>query len=238
MVIGMKKLYDIKNISKIYKNSAKDVYALNNVSLEIFEGEFLVILGQSGAGKSTLLNVLSGIDTVEIGNIIFNGEDISKYSDKELTKYRKNYVGFVFQFYNLIQSLNVEENLKILEKICSDTLDSNEILELVGLKQHAKKIPSKLSGGEQQRVAIARALFKKPRVLFCDEPTGALDSKTSEQVLKVIKNFNKKYNMTIILVTHNNLISKLGDRVVEVHDGEILKITKNNDIKETGEIKL
>ncbi len=233
----MGKIFDIKNISKVYRSNSIETYALNSLSLEIYEGEFLVILGQSGAGKSTLLNVLSGIDKVDEGKIKFYGEEISNYNDNELTTYRKNNVGFVFQFYNLIQSLSVEENLKILQKICDETLDSTEILSQVGLQNHLKKIPSKLSGGEQQRVSIARALYKKPNVLFCDEPTGALDSQTSEQVLNLIKDFNKKYNMTVILVTHNPLISKLGDRVIEMKDGKIFNISKNGESDKVDDLK-
>ncbi len=230
-------LFDIKNIVKIYSSGSGDVKALDNMSLKIHDGEFVVILGQSGAGKSTLLNVLSGIDNVSSGSILFNGQEISSFNEKDLTDYRRENIGFIFQFYNLIHSLSVEENLKIMNKICDNTLDVNEVLKLVGLEKHAKKIPAKLSGGEQQRVAIARGLYKNPKVLFCDEPTGALDTETGVQILSAIKDFNKRFNTTVILVTHNRLISEIAGRIIEVKDGKILSDVINKNVKDVKDLQ-
>lgn len=214
-------IIELKNVSKIYQNGAHEQKALDDVTLAIDEGKFVVILGPSGAGKSTLLNVLGGLDTLSLGSIIVDGLDISRLNKNELAKYRANKVGFVFQFYNLIPTLTVLENVDLVKEIADNPLDSKKILDSVGLLDHLNQFPSELSGGEQQRVSIARAIAKNPKILLCDEPTGALDSKSGVMVLKLLLSLAREYGKTIIIVTHNQNIAKMADMVVYVKNGKI-----------------
>lgn len=221
-------IIELKNVSKIYQNGAHEQKALDDVTLAIDEGKFVVILGPSGAGKSTLLNVLGGLDTLSLGNIIVDGLDISRLNKNELAKYRANKVGFVFQFYNLISTLTVLENVDLVKEIADNPLDSKKILDSVGLLDHLNQFPSELSGGEQQRVSIARAIAKNPKILLCDEPTGALDSKSGVMVLKLLLSLAREYGKTIIIVTHNQNIAKMADMVVHVKNGKIDDIKSCN----------
>lgn len=224
-----------KNVKKTYLMGDIIIPALEKTSFEINKGEFVVILGPSGAGKTTILNILGGMDTADSGSIIVDNNEITKYNIKELTKYRRNDIGFVFQFYNLVQNLTARENIELSNQLLTDYIPALEVLESVGLKRRVNNFPSQLSGGEQQRVAIARALAKKPKLLLCDEPTGALDSVTGQKVLETLKNTSKKYNMTVIIVTHNSTIAKIADKVVMMKNGlvEEVKINKKPlDVKE------
>lgn len=205
------------NVCKNYGN----VIANDNINFEINTGEFVVVLGQSGAGKSTLLNILGGIDTLSSGTIMVDDIDISKLSEKELTKYRRLDVGFVFQFYNLIPNLTAIENVELSSELVKDSMNAKIALELVGLNNKFNNFPQELSGGEQQRVAIARAIAKKPKLLLCDEPTGALDYKTGKLVLKLLYDICKTTNTTVIIITHNKAISKMADRVIEIADAKV-----------------
>ncbi len=215
-------------VSKKYLVGDHQFNALKNVNLTIDEGKVVVILGPSGAGKSTLLNLLGGLDNPSEGKIIVNNENIENYSDNELANYRANTVGFVFQFYNLIPTLTVHENVSLVKEISPNPLSANEMLKEVGLLDHAKKFPSELSGGEQQRVSIARALAKNPKILLCDEPTGALDSETGVMVLKLLLKMAKEYNKTVIIVTHNQNIAKIGDITIKVKNGQIISVENNS----------
>ena len=216
-----------KNATTMYQSGARHTLALNEVSFEIEDGEFVVILGQSGAGKSTLLNILGGIDCLSSGEILVNNMPLSKMKENELARYRANDIGFIFQFYNLIPTLTVYENIALMRDIKDDILDPVAILDRVGLKHHLKKFPSQLSGGEQQRVSIARAIVKNPEILLCDEPTGALDSETGCMVLQLIQDVCREYHKTAIVVTHNANIAKAADRVIRVKNGQILDVTIN-----------
>ena len=219
-------LIEVKNISKTYKIGKIETKALDNVDLNIKEKEVLIILGASGGGKTTLLNVMSGLDKVDRkkkSHILYRGLDISKYSDHKMTKFRKRNLGFIFQTYNLLEHLNVYENVLVGSNLGKTKVDINEILDIVGLKIHAKKYKHELSGGEQQRVSIARALAKKPAVMFCDEPTGALDEKTGKKVLDSLIEANIKYGTTLIIVTHNPGIALIGDRVIKMNSGKIVE---------------
>ena len=218
-----------KNVSKVYETGSKKTYALNNVSFEIEKGEFVVILGQSGAGKSTLLNILGGIDSLSTGEFIVNNTPISTMKENDLAGYRASEIGFIFQFYNLIPTLTVYENVALMKDIKDDILDPVTILDKVGLKNHLKKFPSQLSGGEQQRVSIARAVTKNPEILLCDEPTGALDSETGCMVLQLIQDICREYNKTAIIVTHNANISNSADKVIRLRNGQIVDITVNEN---------
>ena len=217
-------IIEFKNVSKLYTAGGNEHKALDNVSFNLEEAKMVVILGPSGAGKSTLLNLLGGLDTPSLGTIILDGKDISEYDDDELSEYRAKKVGFVFQSYNLIPTLTVEENVALVKEISPDALSTSEMLSEVGLSGHLKKFPTELSGGEQQRVSIARALAKNPKILLCDEPTGALDSETGVVVLKVLLNMAKTYKKTIIIVTHNQNIAKIADTVLHVKSGRIKSI--------------
>lgn len=220
---------EFKNVQKIYKNSEVETKALDGVSFEIEEGEFVVIAGASGAGKSTILNILGGMDSVSSGDIFVNGEQISNYNAKQLTTYRRYDIGFVFQFYNLVQNLTVKENVELATQICKDALDVTETIEKVGLKHRINNFPSQLSGGEQQRVAIARALAKNPKLLLCDEPTGALDYNTGKQILKLLQDTCRQYKKTVIIITHNLALTPMGDKIIKVKNGKIDSITINDD---------
>jgi ABC transporter, ATP-binding protein len=229
-------MISLTNVSKIYRTGEIEYRALDNVNLEILEGEFVVILGPSGAGKSTLLNLLGGMDRPTTGQIVVNGTDISDFSDKQLTKFRAEQIGFVFQSYNILPTLTVEENVAIMQDIIKIKTDPLKMLESVGLRKHAKKFPSELSGGEQQRVSIARAVVKKPAILLCDEPTGALDSNTGVQILKLLKKQANKHT-TVIVVTHNALIAEVADRIIRLKNGQVETNRKNSHIKDIDEVE-
>ncbi len=212
----------LENVSKVYGKGDTQVLALDKVSFKIKKGEFVVILGASGAGKSTMLNILGGMDNATSGICLVDGHDIVKYNDKQLGQYRRTEIGFVFQFYNLMPNLTALENVRLNESIAKNPLDSEEVLDMVGLKQRKKNFPNQLSGGEQQRVAIARAIVKNPTLLLCDEPTGALDSKTGGKIIQLLKDVSKKYNKIIIIVTHNVKIAQTADRIIHIQDGHII----------------
>ena len=235
----MKNIVELKNVSKIYRTGEKEFKALNNVNLEIKEGELVVILGPSGAGKSTLLNLIGGMDTPSCGTIKIDGENISNYNENKLSDYRAENIGFIFQFYNILPTLTVLENVDIVKDIVKNPIDSIEALTDVGLKEHINKFPSQLSGGEQQRVSIARAIAKNPKLLLCDEPTGALDSKTGVEVLKLLKEQCDRNNgaNTVIIVTHNSLFADIADTVIHVKNGTIENITKNANPMKIDEVK-
>ena len=221
---------EFKNVKKVYHMGEVDIEALKDASFTVEKGEFVVIVGPSGAGKTTLLNILGGMDTLTDGNVILDGRDISKYSQKELTEYRRHDIGFIFQFYNLIQNLTVVENVSLATQICNDPINSEKVLEHVGLGERLKNFPSQLSGGEQQRVAIARALAKNPKLLLCDEPTGALDYITVKTVLRLLYNPCKNTGMTVIIITHNTALTAMADRVIHVKNGTVTLEEVNENI--------
>lgn len=229
-------MISLEKVSKIYKTGEVEYRALDKINLEINQGEFVVILGPSGAGKSTLLNLLGGMDRPTGGKIIVNQVDISKFTDRQLTKFRAEQIGFVFQSYNILPSLTVEENVSIMRDIVKLKQNPIEVLKSVGLGRHLKKFPSELSGGEQQRVSIARAVVKKPAILLCDEPTGALDSDTGVQILKLLKAQTDK-DTTVIIVTHNALIAEIADRVIHLKNGQIETNRKNSHKKQIDEVE-
>ena len=232
----MGKIIELKNVKKTYVIGEQQFNALDGVDLEIDQGEFVVILGPSGAGKSTLLNLLGGMDKVTSGSIFVGDNEISKYTDKELTRYRANEVGFIFQFYNIMPTLTVEENVNLIKDVTNTSKDAKEVLDSVGLLKHANKFPQELSGGEQQRVSIARAIMKNPKVLLCDEPTGALDSKTGVEVLKLLRT-QADNDTTVIIVTHNSLIAEVADRVIRIKNGKVESNEKNDHPKDIDEVK-
>lgn len=220
-------LYKLEKVSKIYKNNLSENHALKDINLEINEGEIVVILGPSGSGKSTMLNILSGIDNPTKGKVYFEDKRIDKLNEKELTKYRKDNLGFIFQSYNLVANLTVKENVLLGKELSDNPLHTKDILKEVGLYDQRRKYPYQMSGGQMQRVAIARAIVKNPKVLFCDEPTGALDEETGKNVLKLLKDINNKYNTTMIIVTHNPSIADMANTVIKMNSGEIKEIIKN-----------
>lgn len=228
---------EFKNVSKIYKMGEVEIKAIDDISFEIEKGEFVVVLGNSGAGKTTILNILGGMDTSSLGSIVVDGNDISKYNDKQLCDYRRYDIGFVFQFYNLVQNLTAKENVELALQICKDPLNPIEVLDMVGLKDRMDNFPSQLSGGEQQRVAIARAVAKNPKLLLCDEPTGALDYKTGKQVLKVLQDMSINHGMTVVMITHNSALADMGKKVIHVKSGKIEKIVKNRKPKDIDKIE-
>lgn len=222
---------------KTYTIGSNKIHANNKITFSIEKGEFAIIVGPSGAGKSTVLNILGGMDTNDSGQIIIDGKDISKYNQTELTQYRRDDVGFVFQFYNLIPNLTTKENVELASQIVSDAEDAVEVLKQVGLEDRMDNFPAQLSGGEQQRVAIARALAKKPKLLLCDEPTGALDYKTGKSVLKLLQNTCIETGTTVILITHNQAITPIADRVIEINDAKVRDIIINENPKSIDEIE-
>lgn len=220
---------EVKNLEKIYQMGEVKIKAIEKVSFSIEKGELVVILGPSGAGKTTILNILGGMDTPTHGSIIVDGTDISKLNRKELTKYRRYDIGFVFQFYNLVGNLTALENVSLANQICKNPRDSREVLTLVGLKDRLDHFPAQLSGGEQQRVSIARALAKNPKILLCDEPTGALDSKTGKMIIKLLQDTCHSTKTTTIIITHNAIIAGIADKVIKVKNGTIEGITENKN---------
>ena len=219
--------FSVHGVTKVYGEGAAVVHALRGVDLELFEGEIAVLVGPSGSGKSTLLNILGGLDAPTAGQVRFRGADLTALDERSLTRYRREHVGFVFQFYNLISSLTAKENVTLVTEIAKDPLPATDALALVGLSDRLNHFPAQLSGGEQQRVAIARAIAKRPDVLFCDEPTGALDSKTGIAVLNAIETVNRELGTLCALITHNAPIAEMGDRVIQFGDGRIVSITAN-----------
>ena len=228
---------EFKNVNKTYQMVEIEIKALNKTSFEIEKGELVVILGPSGAGKTTCLNILGGMDTVTGGKVFVDGKDITKYKDKDLILYRRNNIGFVFQFYNLVQNLTALENVELAVQLCKDHLDPKTILNKVGLKNRIDNFPSQLSGGEQQRVAIARAIAKNPKLLLCDEPTGALDYKTGKQILKLLEETARKENMTVIIITHNAAIAPMADKIIKFKNGSVSDVVINKKPKSIDEIE-
>lgn len=227
----------LENVSKVYTMGDHIFAALDNVNLSLQEGKLIVVLGPSGSGKSTLLNLIGGLDSPTSGKIVVDGIDIATLNDNQLAEYRASKVGFIFQFYNLVQTLTVIENVNLVNEINKDHLSGEKMLEEVGLSDHAKQFPSELSGGEQQRVSIARALAKNPKVLLCDEPTGALDSETGVLVLKVLLDMAKVYGKTIVIVTHNANIAKIADTVIRVKNGKIKSVEINDNPASCDEVE-
>lgn len=220
---------EFKNISKVYQMGEVEIKALNKASFSIEKGELVVILGPSGAGKTTCLNILGGMDEATSGSLIIDGVEITKLKGKDLIKYRRHDIGFVFQFYNLIQNLTALENVELAVQLCKDHLNPEKVLKKVGLKDRLDNFPSQLSGGEQQRVSIARAIAKNPKLLLCDEPTGALDYKTGKQILKLLEDTCHKEGMTIIIVTHNSAIADMADKVIKFKNGQVEEIYINHN---------
>lgn len=223
----MATLIELKNVVKAYETGSHIVKAADNLNFTIDEGELVVILGPSGSGKSTLLNLLGGLDSVTSGDIIIDGENITDFNDTELTRFRSKKIGFIFQFYNLIPNLTACENIEVLNDTVDETIDGREVLKKVLLENHADKFPSELSGGEQQRVSIARAIAKKPKMLLCDEPTGALDSNTGKTIIELLVDLCKREHTTVIIVTHNSEFAKIADKVLHVKNGQIENIEIN-----------
>lgn len=228
---------EVKNLVKKFITGSSTVVANDNISFEINKGELCLIIGPSGAGKSTLLNILGGMDRANQGQVIIDGKDLVKLNEMELTTYRREDMGFVFQNYNLIPNLTALENVELASQIIEKPLDAKEVLKEVGLENRMDNFPAQLSGGEQQRVAIARAVSKNPKVLLCDEPTGALDYKTGKQVLKILQNTARKTETTVLIITHNTMIAPIGDRVLEIVDGKVGKLTVNENPKNIDEIE-
>ena len=228
---------EFRDVCKTYKMGEVEIRALDNINFEIEKGEFVVILGASGAGKTTLLNLLGGMDTLTSGTIEVDGRNVSSANDKELTEYRRHDIGFVFQFYNLVQNLTAFENVELARQICRDPIDGDEVLKLVGLEKRRDNFPSQLSGGEQQRVAIARAVAKNPKLLLCDEPTGALDYVTGKQVLKVLQDMSVERKMTVVMITHNAALADMGQKIIKVRSGKIEDIIINEHPKNVEDIE-
>jgi putative ABC transport system ATP-binding protein len=236
MSIENKVVFHTSGLTKVYDMGEVQVHALRGIDLDLYENELVALLGASGSGKSTLVNILGGLDTATEGSVIYRGKDLTKASEKELTEYRRHYVGFVFQFYNLIPSLTALENVAIVTEIARDPMKPIEALDMVGLKDRANHFPSQLSGGEQQRVAIARAIAKRPAVLLCDEPTGALDSSTGIAVLEALDRVNRELGTTTVIITHNVVQGEIAQRIIRLKDGLIKDIKKNEHRKSPREL--
>lgn len=219
----------LREVKKIYKMGEVEIAAADEIDFSVGKGEFAVVVGASGAGKTTVLNILGGMDTATSGEVIVDGNDITTYNTKQLTAYRRDDIGFVFQFYNLVPNLTALENVELALQICKDPLDAMAVLEDVGLGERAANFPAQLSGGEQQRVSIARALAKNPKLLLCDEPTGALDYNTGKAILKLLQDTCRKKGMTVILITHNSAIAPMADRVIKIKNGKVSKVTLNEN---------
>ena len=228
---------EFHNVGKTYHMGEVEINALHDATFEVEKGELVVIVGPSGAGKTTLLNILGGMDTLSTGNVIIDGQDISTYNRRQLTEYRRHDVGFVFQFYNLIGNLTALENVELANQICRNPLDAAQVLQNVGLGSRVKNFPSQLSGGEQQRVAIARALAKNPKLLLCDEPTGALDYQTGKAILQLLQDTGRRTGMTIIIITHNGALTDMADRVIQVRNGTIKSVQLNANPRDIAEIE-
>ncbi len=226
-----------ENVKKIYKTGEVEITALHDVNFEIEQGEFCVIVGASGAGKTTILNILGGMDSLTDGKVILDEQEISGYNKRQLTDYRRFDVGFVFQFYNLVQNLTALENVELAAQICRDPLDAAEVLNEVGLSERKNNFPAQLSGGEQQRVAIARALAKNPKLLLCDEPTGALDYNTGKAVLKLLQDTCRQKGRTVVVITHNQALTAMADRVITVKSGTVVNMVKNDHITDIADIE-
>ena len=219
----------LREVKKIYKMGEVEIAAADGIDFSVGKGEFAVVVGASGAGKTTVLNILGGMDTATSGEVIVDGNDITTYNTKQLTAYRRDDIGFVFQFYNLVPNLTALENVELALQICKDPLDAMAVLEDVGLGERAANFPAQLSGGEQQRVSIARALAKNPKLLLCDEPTGALDYNTGKAILKLLQDTCRKKGMTVILITHNSATAPMADRVIKIKNGKVSKVTLNEN---------
>lgn len=219
----------LKDITKIYKMGEVEIHAVDGIDFEIEKGEFVVIVGPSGAGKTTVLNLLGGMDTATGGTILVDGADITKYSERQLNGYRRDDIGFVFQFYNLIPNLTAKENVELALQICKDPLDAKTVLEDVGLGDRLDNFPAQLSGGEQQRVSIARALAKNPKLLLCDEPTGALDYNTGKAILQLLQDMCREKGMTVIVITHNSALAPMADRLIKIKNGKVSDMQKNDN---------
>ncbi|HAP3958375.1 TPA: ABC transporter ATP-binding protein [Enterococcus faecalis] len=228
---------EVKNEYKRYQMGETTITANDGISFEVEKGEVAVILGPSGAGKSTVLNILGGMDSCDEGEIIIDGTDIAQFSEKQLTTYRRNDVGFVFQFYNLVPNLTAKENVELASQIVADALDSTTVLQSVGLGERLDNFPAQLSGGEQQRVTIARAIAKKPKLLLCDEPTGALDYETGKQILTILQNTARETGTTVLIITHNSAIAEMADRVIRINDAKVRDMTVNDQPKLVAEIE-
>lgn len=226
----MPSFVEFQNVCKTYQSGDVKVEALKDASFEINEGEICVIVGQSGAGKTTLLNILGGMDTLTSGSVYLDGNDVSKYGKRQLATYRRKDIGFVFQFYNLIPNLTALENVEIASSLSKDPMDAREVLSLVGLEERMDNFPAQLSGGEQQRVSIARALAKNPKLLLCDEPTGALDYETGKAILKLLQDCSRKQKMTVVIITHNSALTAMADRIIKVKSGRISSVRMNENI--------
>lgn len=220
---------EFRNVCKIYGSGEQEIRALDNITFDVEKGELCVIVGPSGAGKTTLLNILGGMDSATSGTVVLAGREISKLCDRELTDYRRSDVGFVFQFYNLVQNLTALENVELASEICKDSLDAGETLCRVGLEKRMQNFPAQLSGGEQQRVSIARALAKNPKIILCDEPTGALDYNTGKSVLKLLQDTCRSTGKTVIIITHNSALTQIADRVIRVKNGQATSVETNSE---------
>lgn len=233
----MKPFVSFEHVGKVYQTGEVEITALHEVNFEIEKGEFCVIVGSSGAGKTTILNILGGMDYLSSGQVFLDGQEISAYDKKQLTAYRRYDIGFVFQFYNLVQNLTALENVELAAQICRDPLDAADVLKEVGLGERLSNFPAQLSGGEQQRVAIARALAKNPKLLLCDEPTGALDYNTGKAVLKLLQDTCRNKGRTVVVITHNQALTAMADRIITVKNGTVVKMQKNPHIVDIAEIE-
>ena len=233
----MEKFVSLRNVSKIYQMGEVEIRAVDGIDFDIEKGEFVVVVGPSGAGKTSVLNILGGMDTATTGQVLVDGRDIAKYNQKQLTGYRRDDIGFVFQFYNLIPNLTALENVELALQICKHSLDAGQVMEEVGLGHRMKNFPAQLSGGEQQRVSIARALAKNPKLLLCDEPTGALDYQTGKAILKLLQDMCREKGMTVIVITHNSAIAPMADRVIKIKNGKVADMRQNESPMSVADIE-